>query len=903
VTPTATSNRRRSLALGTRIFLATALLVALSVGTAVAVTSVLIGRIARSAVADALEKSAAAQKTLQEQRYGQLQLISKLFVSDPYLRAYLAESSTASDVASILDLLEERRQQGLENDFAIVLDTAGRVIARTDRPTAVGEDLRQRSLVAEIIEQRGAEPTAGMWQERNKLYEAVAGPLVSDFEPFAYLVTGFEIDADKARAVKDASGADVAYIAMMDGRPAVVATTLEDGAIAALLDELRGNGNGKMMAQVVMQGQAVEQTELEVRGESLLASLTPLMDARGRPVGAVVAVASLEDALAPYRQIQWVLLAAGLVSILVAGGLSWLLARRALAPVRRLAAAAEAARQGDYSQRIAVDRADEVGQLAGAFDELLSDLREKRDMAAYVTELSRTLPEPAGGRALAGPPQARETLLLAVELRGYGRARPEPGPTLERLAADLRQVSDAVTACRGQIEETVGQRVLARFEGEGRAFRALSACARLLAVYGAGEAGESGEPGAPANAVEREAEAPLVALSVGRVVIGPVTIGESSERALVGLPVQQLESLKREATPGEVMLTKDVHEELRPLLDAAGVRLSPRRGLVSPQPFFVFSAKLTARLAGTQSVLPTAVRQTPSNVGVQTGLGTAAPTLSSIEPGALMAHRFEILSVLGSGGMGVVYKARDRELDDLVALKVLRRDLWGDVGHLDRLKSELKLARKITHPNVLRTFDFGEIDGIPYISMEYVRGVTLRYLLDQTQRLPYSAGLRLGKQLCAGLGAAHAVGVMHRDIKPENLILEPTGNAKLMDFGIARPIARLTPGQTQAGFVVGTPQYLSPEQLQGGEVDARADIYSCGIVLYEIFTGKLPFEAQNAMDMMLKHLQSPPIPPRERWPEIPPRLEQFLLRCLEKEPAARYRTVDELLHDLETLSA
>ncbi|HYH47093.1 MAG TPA: HAMP domain-containing protein, partial [Thermoanaerobaculia bacterium] len=574
MTPTATSNRRRSLALGTRIFLATALLVALSVGTAVAVTSVLIGRIARSAVADALDKSAAAQKTLQEQRYGQLQLISKLFVSDPYLRAYLAESSTASDVASILDLLEERRQGGLENDFAIVLDTAGRVIARTDRPTAVGEDLRQRSLVAEIIEQRGAEPTAGMWQERNKLYEAVASPLVSNFEPFAYLVTGFEIDADKARAVKQASGADVAYIAMMDGRPAVVATTLEDGA--ALLDELRGNG--KMMAQVVMQGQAVEQTELEVRGESLLASLTPLLDARGRPVGAVVAVASLEDALAPYRQIQWVLLAAGIVSILVAGGLSWLLARRALAPVRRLAAAAEAARQGDYSQRIAVDRADEVGQLAGAFDELLSDLREKRDMAVYVTELSRTLPEPAGGRALAGPPQARETLLLAVELRGYGRARPEPGPTLERLAADLRQVSDAVTACRGQIEETVGQRVLARFEGEGRAFRALSACARLLAVYGSGE---------PGDAVEREAEAPLVALSVGRVVTGPVRVGESSERALVGLPVQQLESLKREATPGEVVLTKEVHEELRPLLDAAGVRLSPRRGLVSPQPFFV----------------------------------------------------------------------------------------------------------------------------------------------------------------------------------------------------------------------------------------------------------------------------------------------------------------------------
>jgi serine/threonine protein kinase len=253
--------------------------------------------------------------------------------------------------------------------------------------------------------------------------------------------------------------------------------------------------------------------------------------------------------------------------------------------------------------------------------------------------------------------------------------------------------------------------------------------------------------------------------------------------------------------------------------------------------------------------------------------------------------------------MGVVYKARDRELDDLVAVKMLKRDLWGDSTQLERLKVELKLARKITHPNVLRTHDFGEIDGIPYISMEYVRGVTLRYLLDQSGRLPYSAGLRLAKQLCAGLGAAHAVGVMHRDIKPENLILEPVGNAKLMDFGIARPIERLTPGQTQVGFIVGTPQYLSPEQLQGGEVDARADIYSTGVVLYEIFTGALPFNAPTAVEIMMKHLREPPPLPRTHWAEIPPRLEAIILRCLAKEPEARYRTVEDLSRDLEGLSA
>jgi serine/threonine-protein kinase len=187
--------------------------------------------------------------------------------------------------------------------------------------------------------------------------------------------------------------------------------------------------------------------------------------------------------------------------------------------------------------------------------------------------------------------------------------------------------------------------------------------------------------------------------------------------------------------------------------------------------------------------------------------------------------------------------------------------------------------------------------------MEYVRGVTLRYLLDQSGRLPYSAGLRLAKQLCAGLGAAHAVGVMHRDIKPENLILEPTGNAKLMDFGIARPVHRMEAGQTEAGFIVGTPLYLSPEQLQGQEIDTRADIYSTGVVLYEMFTGVLPFNAPNAVEIMLKHLREQPQPLRAHWPEVPPRLDEAVLRCLAKEPDARYRSVEELLRDLEGLSA
>jgi serine/threonine-protein kinase len=291
-----------------------------------------------------------------------------------------------------------------------------------------------------------------------------------------------------------------------------------------------------------------------------------------------------------------------------------------------------------------------------------------------------------------------------------------------------------------------------------------------------------------------------------------------------------------------------------------------------------------------------------------TRVGAGAPaakfeTLTDIGPGSLLGDRFEILATLGAGGMGVVFKARDRTLDDLVALKMLKREVTGDRQLVERLKTELKLARKITHPNVLRTFDFGEVDGNPFISMEYVRGLTLRSMLEQSGRLPYSAGLRLARQMASGLAAAHAQSILHRDIKPENIILDALGNAKVMDFGLARPVHRLAPGQTQAGFIVGTPHYLAPEQLEGGEPGTRADVYACGVVLFEVFTGRLPFGGTNAMEIILKHMKEAPASPREFWPEIPVELEKLILRCLEKAPESRFGDAAELGRELERLTA
>jgi serine/threonine-protein kinase len=887
VTATTNPSRQTGPSLGTRVFLVTFVLIALSVGTVVAVTSYLVRRIARNAVHESLASASSVQSTVQAQARERLKLISRLVVGDPYLAAYIAQASGEMDTLSILDLLTTRKED-LGFDFAILLDPSGKVITRTDRPNATGQPLARRPLVAKALAEFEAE---GIWEEDGRLYYAAAVPFQrGDFTLLGYLVTGVAITDASAREVNELSGADAAFVSLGQDGPKVVATTLPPDRARSLAMSLRSRDNA--LGKALQMGQKAEETEIELDGEPWMGLLSPLADAQGQPVGATIALASLRKELGAYREIETILLVAGFASALLGGLLAFALARRTLAPLRQLGAAAEAARQGDYEQKISTGRTDEVGRLAHAFDELLSDLREKRDMEAYVTELSRNLPEPAQGRAVVGQPQTREILVMGIDLRRYARATANGGPqeALERLTEDLKRVTTAVGAQRGQLEGVTGHRVLASFSGDARGRRALQAAAQVLAHY---VEGADGDPDA-------EEQAPAVALAAGKAVTGPVTINEQMERALVGLPVQQIDGLLREATPGELLLSREVHDELRTSFEQAGYQLAQRRGVLSPQPLYVVTASLAARLTGLRGI--GALDGTAAE-GRSTVTPTGVPTLSGIAPGALMGQRFEILSVLGAGGMGVVYKARDRELDDLVALKMLKKDQLVDRTQTERLKSEIKLARKITHPNVLRTYDFGEIDGIPYISMEYVRGVTLRYMLDQTKRLPYSAGLRLAKQLCAGLAAAHAVGVLHRDIKPENLILEPTGNAKLMDFGIARPINRLEPGQTQVGMIVGTPLYLSPELLQGQDADPRSDIYSCGVVLYEIFAGVLPFQGTNAMEIMLKHLREQPASPRVHAPEIPPKLEQSILRCLAKEPGERYRSVQDLLHDLETLSA
>jgi serine/threonine protein kinase len=268
--------------------------------------------------------------------------------------------------------------------------------------------------------------------------------------------------------------------------------------------------------------------------------------------------------------------------------------------------------------------------------------------------------------------------------------------------------------------------------------------------------------------------------------------------------------------------------------------------------------------------------------------GAAHPGLTDLAP---LAQRYDILAEAGHGSMGNVYKARDRETGEIVALKLLKREIASDQAMMERFKNELLFARKITHKNVCRVHEFNRIGGIAYTSMEFVEGESLRSVLNRFGGLPLRKAIDIVLQICSGLEEAHAQGIVHRDLKPENVMIDAQGNVKIMDFGIARSMEAMT---RLTGTMVGTPAYMAPEQVSGKSVDYRTDIYALGLILYEVFTGKPAFQAENAVAVALKQMRESPVPPHEIDPTIPVSIERAILKCLEKEPPKRFQSVAEL---------
>jgi tetratricopeptide (TPR) repeat protein/predicted Ser/Thr protein kinase len=281
------------------------------------------------------------------------------------------------------------------------------------------------------------------------------------------------------------------------------------------------------------------------------------------------------------------------------------------------------------------------------------------------------------------------------------------------------------------------------------------------------------------------------------------------------------------------------------------------------------------------------------------GAASRAELSSVVQPGRVLGKRYEILELLGKGGMGAVYKALDRELDRLVALKVIRPELAQNAEALRRFKQELILARQVTHRNVIRIFDLGEADGVKFITMEYIEGQDLRSLLREKGKFPPAETVAIVEQICRALEAAHTEGVIHRDLKPQNVMIGVNGKVAVMDFGIARNM-EIAGGMTQTGALLGTPEYMSPEQAKGEKVDSRSDLFSLGIMFYELLTGDSPYKAETVMASLFMRTVEPVRPPVELIADLSQELSDIVLHCLEIDKTKRYASATEILADLAT---
>jgi len=292
--------------------------------------------------------------------------------------------------------------------------------------------------------------------------------------------------------------------------------------------------------------------------------------------------------------------------------------------------------------------------------------------------------------------------------------------------------------------------------------------------------------------------------------------------------------------------------------------------------------------------------------------GTQLPSLEGIDvtetletpkeelaTGSTFAGRYQIIEELGKGGMGRVYKVLDKETKERIALKLIKPEIASDRKTIDRFKNELTTARKIRHKNVCGMYYLGEDKGRPYITMEHVSGEDLKSSIRRFGNLPTGKAISIARQICEGLEEAHSLGIVHRDLKPNNIMIDDYGNARIMDFGIARSIKGKS--ITGSGVMIGTPEYMSPEQVEGKDVDERSDLYSLGVILYEMVTGRLPFEGETPLSVAHKHKYEPPQDPRKINPQVPEDLSRLILHCLEKDKSERFQTAGELGSGLENV--
>jgi serine/threonine-protein kinase len=872
-----------------KLFGLTALLIAAVVGIAVAITIQRANIVARDTVNKSIAGAARLFDDLEKQRLARVAVPVQLVGNDPTFYAYIKEnfagaSQPTTDLVSLNDQLEQRRTL-FGSDVLVLLDDQGRVITRTDQPSvtaASGEDLYEQSpVVKKIIDDPQLSDARGVILLGKRLYHAAVAPVAIGTPPVrvAYLINGSAIDETFANGIAESTKADVLFISAGSNT-----VTRSSGAPSFRMQQMSGVDRiiktGKRMLPATQQ---IDRSSYVITGEPLMADT--------QPVGAAVFLRSVDREMAPFRQIQNALLVGGGAALLLAFVLSWLIAKRMTRPIEQLARMAQAVTAGDYSVQPPVRREDEVGILGRAFAKMITSLRDKAELEELYEQMAaRSAQREAQPRPIEAP-KLDEGTVMVTDLRGLPATVGEgdAAAVIESVARVMKLQESEVSRQEGEVREIIGHRLVSVFRGDRgiiHAIRASRAINEDLATQTAKGAMTIG-----------------VGIATGDFVTGSVELMRESGLAIVGnAPLlamlfawhapnayAYISYETAQAAGGEV-LGSSTREEVR------------LKWLAQPLP--VASLPLVSVTTGMiRSIGGATSAATMRLEATQAGATAPAKAAVDLDTGQVFANRYRIDQVLGRGGMGVVYKATDTQLDETVAIKTLPGDVMQrSPDDLERFKREIRLARKITHRNVLRTYDYGEAEGVYFISMEFVRGYTLSELLSEAagRQMAPRVAMGISRQICRGLQVAHEQGIIHRDIKPQNVLIDAKGEVKLMDFGIAR-MTEASEAMTQAGLIVGTPHYMSPEQVQGKPLDPRSDVYSMGVLIYEMLVGKRPFEASSLTGVLTAHITETPKPLIDVRPEVGERVNAIVMRCLAKDPKARYADAGALLADLDAV--
>ena len=875
-----------------KLFGLTALLIAIVVAVAVGITITRANAVAEETVNRSIQGAATLFQELEARRLDGLAGATQILGSDQNFYAYIEVALGTAQVApeaapvdpnvpppapqidypSINDLLLQNRAR-LNTDVMMMLDDQGILLARTDKPMIAGgsrEDFYEKfPLVKTIVDDGSVAVAKGVLSLEGKLYHVTVAPIASGARQvrIGYLINGYAIDDKFANRIAESTNAGVVF-------------TTRDGATTVR------SGN----APSVMPKDVGSQKTVEVDRSRYVVTTKPLLSGRD-VVGSAIFLRSLDRELAPFREIEQTMIFGGGVALLLALLFSWLIAKRVTRPIEQLAGIAQAVTAGDYSVHPEVDRNDEVGILGRSFGKMINSLRDKAELEELYEQMAEKSAEaPALVRA-AEPAKLDEGTVLVTDLRGLPATVGEGDASfvIGVVERAMRLQEHEVERQDGEVREINGHRLVSVFRGDRGIIHAIRA-ARAINEELAQQMGSSTSMSIG------------VGIATGEFVTGSVSLDADSGRAIVGnAPLLALlfawhapngfayVSYETAQAAGNEVLNAATREEVR-------LKWLPSALPVASLPLLGVTTGIMKTVGGTEAM---ATLRMDATVAGSTAPGSSGNQDLSL--GHFFAGRYRIESILGRGGMGVVYKATDTQLDETVAIKTLPGDVMTrSPEDLERFKREIRLARKITHRNVLRTYDYGEAEGVYFISMEYVRGYTLNELMDEApaRQMPSRATIGIARQICRGLHAAHEQGIIHRDIKPQNVLIDAKGEVKLMDFGVAR-MTEAAEAMTQQGLIVGTPHYMSPEQVQGKTLDARTDVYAMGVLLYELLVGRRPFESTSLTGVLTAHITEKARPPIEVRPDVGREVNAIVMRCLEKDPGARYADAGALLSDLD----